>query len=82
MNILNNIQNIIPDSRWKSRTNYNNLTICYSGKCNGFQMKIVQSYDNRFDVKVKSNSGSYSAIYRDEGELLNELPVVLNDLDR
>lgn len=82
MNILNNIQNIIPDSRWKSRTNYNNLTICYSGKCPGYNMKIVQTFDNRFDVKVKSNTGSYNAIYRDEGELLNELPVALNALDR
>lgn len=82
MNILQNIQNIIPDSSWKCRTNYKTLSICYSGKCPGYNMKIVQTFDNRFDVKVKANSGSYRATYRDEGELLNDLPVALNDLDR
>lgn len=82
MNILRNIQNIIPESKWKSRTNFSNLTICYSGRCPGYNMKIVQTFDNHFYVNVKTNSESYRTYFNDEGELLNELPVALNDLDR
>lgn len=81
VNILNNIQKIIPDSNWKSRTNYTNMTVCYSGKCPGYQVKIVETFDNRFDVNVKTNTNSYRATYSDSEQLLTELPLALNELD-
>ena len=80
MSILNRIQNIIPDSRWKTRSNYNNMSVCYTGKCPDMQIKIVET-PNKFSVNVKTNLNTFNAIYRDSDQLLDELPVVLNDLD-
>lgn len=82
MNIVNNIQKIIPDSRWKSRTNYKNMTVCYSGKCSDYQFKIVETFDNRFDVNVKANTGNYKATYSNDKDLLNDLPAILDALDK
>jgi hypothetical protein len=81
VNIVKNIQNIIPDSKWKSRTNYKNMTVCYSGKCPDYQFKIVETFDNQFHINVKSNTNNYKTFYRDSEQLLDDLPALLNTLD-
>lgn len=82
MNIAKNIQNLIPDSRWKSRTNYDNMTVCYSGKCCDYTFKVVEYHNDRFDLTVKSNTKTYKNTYSDSNDLLDHLPAVLDDLDR
>ena len=82
MSVLNKMLNIIPDSRWKVRANFNNLTICYSGKCPDYHFKIIESYDEHFDVNVKTNTKSKTVSFSSLDDLVDNLPVVLNDLDR
>ena len=80
--MLNKMLNIIPESRWKVRANYNNLTICYSGKCSDYHFKIIESYDEHYDVNVKTNTKSKTVSFSSLDDLVDNLPVVLNDLDR
>ena len=82
MNIVKSIQQIIPDSSWKSRINYQNMTVCYSGKCQDYHLKIVEGFDNRYDLKVKSNTNTFTSTYLDPNELIEQLPMVLNVLDK
>ena len=82
MSVLNKMLNIIPDSRWKVRANFNNLTICYSGKCPDYHFKIIESYDEHYDVNVKTNTKSKTVSFSSLDDLVDNLPVVLNDLDR
>lgn len=80
MDILKQIQNIIPDSKWKTRSNYNDMTTCYTGRCPGMHIKIIET-PSKFSVNIKSNLNTYSATYCDSDQLLDDLPMILNSLD-